>query len=118
MMDKELMDMKGRLRAFSEGDSESLPDLVSRYLQTTAEHLEELEKAMSAGDAAGVERAAHSASGPCEMFGAASLSRLLRGLEKTASRRELRGSHASLEKIRAEFLRVKERLGEPLAWAR
>jgi histidine phosphotransfer protein HptB len=106
----EIDGVRDRLRAFSDGDQESFSALVSRYLQVTAGHLEELGAALSSGDAGKAEHAAHSAKGPCEMFGAVSLSSVLRDLEKSAARRDLSGAAVALRRVHREFARIKSGL--------
>src|SRR5204863_10033968 len=70
-----------RLLEFTDGSAENLRELVTLYLNQTAEQMEQLEAAVAAGDAPEVRRLAHSCAGASSTCGMRRLLPLLRELE-------------------------------------
>ena len=98
-----------RFRPFARANGEGLRELIALFLRTMTEHLEELDRAAEAGDAKAVERIAHKAAGPCDMFGFHDLAGLLSELEQSSARGDLTEARGLVEKARGEFDRIRPR---------
>ena len=106
-MDNDPLNLVERFRPFAKGKGQSLRELISLFFRSMREDLEELDKDVGADDAKEVERIAHKAAGPCDMFGFPALAGLLRELEESASRGDLAGARALMEKAHEEFDRLR-----------
>lgn len=105
----------GRLHDFADNDPDSLRELVTLYLSQTAGQLEQLEAALQKGDAAEVQRLAHSCAGASATCGMIRFAPLLRELEKQGHDRDLSHSADLFGKIRAEFGQIQNILNPHLA---
>lgn len=79
--DMKAVDME-RLMDFTDGNTENLRELVTLYLQQTADQLGKLQVAVQAGDTDEVRRIAHSCAGASATCGMARIVPLLRELER------------------------------------
>jgi two-component system, sensor histidine kinase and response regulator len=91
-------------------DSPEGKPLLSMYLETTSKHLDELERAVLAGDAKTLDKVAHSAAGANAMVGMAAMAKLLRDVELRARERSLEKIPVLLAATRDEFAWVKQYL--------
>lgn len=85
-----------------EGDRELLAELLDLFAAETGRLLADLREGVAAGDAAGVERAAHALRGCVGNFGAPGASRLALELEWRGREGDLAGAAALLEELAAE----------------
>jgi signal transduction histidine kinase/CheY-like chemotaxis protein/HPt (histidine-containing phosphotransfer) domain-containing protein len=98
------------LKALSGGDAAFLGELVETFLHDAPALIRDLERALEAGDAAGVRMAAHTLKSNSAQFGARGLAELCRELEGRGRAGLLEGAGALLERVRSEFERVRPSL--------
>jgi len=96
-----------RLMEFTEGNSESLRELVSLYLNQTTGQLELLETAVRANRPQETRRIAHSCAGASATCGVTKLVPLLRELERQGQQGQLTTAHELMEQITKEFAKVR-----------
>jgi HPt (histidine-containing phosphotransfer) domain-containing protein len=94
----------------SDGDTESLLELIELYLSKTTEQIHQLEKAIDHADSATIARIAHSLVGANAMVGMDFLLPLLRTLEQHGEKRDIGRARSSLKTLRKEFERIQEGL--------
>jgi len=104
-----------RLNDFSDGNLESLKELVALYLSQTGGQLEQLEAAAAAANPAEVRRLAHSCAGASATCGARELVSVLRSLEQRADQNALEDLAPLTGRAVAEFERVRSFLENYLA---
>jgi PAS domain S-box-containing protein len=99
-----------RLNATVDGDQAFLREIVDSYLTQTAMQIEQLHTAIREGDAARVERLAHSAAGASATTGIVAIESVLRELERCGHEKELtrapelcRRAFGELERIKAQM---------------
>lgn len=97
-----------RLKAtLGKRSSEMLPKLIEDFLKTGCELQEEARRFLEAGLVDELRRAAHTLKSNSATFGAAFMAELCRNLEKEAKDRNLLNVSGSLEKINAEWGKVR-----------
>jgi CheY-like chemotaxis protein len=104
-----------RLLDFTDGNPDSLRELVTLYLYQTAEQLGQLDMATRAGDAPAVRRLAHSCAGASATCGIRRLVPLLRDLEKQSAEGHLANAPQLARELGREFERVRNFLEAYLA---
>lgn len=108
------MDMD-RLLDFTDGNSDSLRELITLYLQQTSQQLEQLEAAVQAGSAHEVKRIAHSCAGASATCGMKPLAKLLREMEREGVEERLEQSPRLQKLAEQEFERIRSQLERCLA---
>jgi CheY-like chemotaxis protein len=103
-----------RLNDFTDGNPESLRELVTLYLQQTASQIEQLQAAIAAQRAEEVRRLAHSCAGASATCGMQRLAPLLRELEQLGLEGRLATAPQLFQQILAEFQRIREFLAPHL----
>jgi CheY-like chemotaxis protein/nitrogen-specific signal transduction histidine kinase len=96
-----------RLLEFTDGSAENLRELVTLYLEQTAEQMEQLDAAIAAGGAADVRRLAHSCAGASSTCGMRRLVPLLRELERQGVEGKLVTAGEICEEASREFTRIR-----------
>jgi HPt (histidine-containing phosphotransfer) domain-containing protein len=96
-----------RLNEFTDGNLESLRELVTLYLDQTTTQLEQLEAAIRGQSATEVRRLAHSCAGASATCGMRRLVPMLRELEHKGSENKLEGAAAICESTTREFERIR-----------
>ncbi len=96
-----------RLLDFTDGNPDSLRELVTLYLSQTREQLGQLEAAVQAGSAQEVRRLAHSCAGASATCGMRRLVTLLRELEQQGSEGRLTNAGELLLQAGREFERIR-----------
>jgi CheY-like chemotaxis protein len=104
-----------RLNEFTDGNLESLRELVTLYLDQTTTQLEQLEAAIQAQSATEVRRLAHSCAGASATCGMRQLVPLLRELEHKGYENKLEGAAAICQTASREFERIRTFLEAHLA---
>jgi CheY-like chemotaxis protein len=104
-----------RLHEFSDGSPENLRELVTLYLNQTAEQMEQLWAAVNQGRAADVRRLAHSCAGASATCGMRRLVPLLRELERQGMEARLTNAVEVCGAAKSEFERIRDFLEEQLA---
>jgi HPt (histidine-containing phosphotransfer) domain-containing protein len=104
-----------RLMDFTDGNPESLRELVMLYLNQTTEQLEQLAAARGASDAPAIRRLAHSCAGASATCGIRRMVPLLRDLERQSAEGQLSNAPQLCEEIAREFGRVRIFLEAQLA---
>jgi CheY-like chemotaxis protein/HPt (histidine-containing phosphotransfer) domain-containing protein len=97
-----IVDM-GRLLDFTDGNPESLRELVTLYLKQTSEQLEQLEAAVKAGSASEIRRLAHSCAGASATCGMKRIVPLLREIEHQGHEEKLINPQELYQQIYQEF---------------
>jgi HPt (histidine-containing phosphotransfer) domain-containing protein len=95
------------LNEFTDGNLESLRELVTLYLDQTTTQLEQLENAIEAQSAAEVRRLAHSCAGASATCGMRRLVPMLRELERKGFENKLDGAATICEDASREFERIR-----------
>ncbi|HET7478895.1 MAG TPA: response regulator, partial [Rubrobacteraceae bacterium] len=90
-----------------EGEPDIIAELAGLFVEDTVERLGTLREAIEAGDAAGVERAAHALKGSSGNMGARGLSERSARLEEAGTAGALSEAKDLLESIESEFARVR-----------
>ena len=104
-----------RLHEFSDGSPDNLRELVTLYLDQTAEQMEQLASAVAAGSAADVRRVAHSCAGASATCGMRRLVPVLRELERQGLDGKLTNAAELCRAAREEFQRIRDFLDDHLA---
>jgi CheY-like chemotaxis protein len=104
-----------RLMDFTDGNPESLRELVTLYIEQTAGQLTELENAKEARDSQTIRRLAHSCAGASATCGIRRMVPLLRDLERQSAEGQLSNAPQLCEEIAREFGRVRSFLETQLA---
>jgi len=92
-----------RLLDFADNDINSLQELVNLYLKQTSGQMEQLSAALQAGNAAEVQRLAHSCAGASATCGMIRFAPILREIENKGRERNLEGAMELYELAKAEF---------------
>lgn len=94
------------------GDEELIRELVTTFLTDYPSKLEQLGKALTAADAAALERAAHSLKGSVALFGAAPARSFAAELERLGRESQLDRAATVLAQLQQELERVRQVLGQ------
>ena len=106
-----------RLHEFSDGSPENLRELITLYVNQTAEQLEQLAGAVQGAKAADVRRLAHSCAGASATCGMRNLVPLLRELERQGLEGSLTNAAELCASAKREFQRIREFLDDYMARA-
>ena len=106
-----------RLNEFTDGNLDSLRELVTLYLDQTTTQLEQLEAAIQGQSATEVRRLAHSCAGASATCGMRRLVPMLRELEHKGFENKLEGAAQICENASREFERIRTFLEAHLAAA-
>lgn len=87
-----------------------LRELIGLFLADSPPRLNEIESAMTAGDAKGVEKAAHALKSSCANLGATRMAELCRQLEQSGRSGALDSARETVLTSKAEFERVTREL--------
>jgi CheY-like chemotaxis protein len=104
-----------RLNEFTDGNLDSLRELITLYLDQTTTQLEQLEAAIRVQSANEVRRLAHSCAGASATCGMRRLVPMLRELEHKGSENKLDGAVAICQSATREFERIRTFLEAHLA---
>jgi two-component system sensor histidine kinase/response regulator len=85
------------------GDSDFLKELVDAYLESTPGLLAAMRQAAAAGDAAGLQRAAHTLKTGSANLGAPALAALCKGLEYMGKSGALEGAEVRIDAAAAAY---------------
>jgi CheY-like chemotaxis protein/HPt (histidine-containing phosphotransfer) domain-containing protein len=96
-----------RLLDFTDGNPDSLRELVTLYLEQTGRQVEQLEAAIQAGSAPDVRRLAHSCAGASATCGMGRLVPLLRELERQGYEEKLTSAPELCQQAGREFERIR-----------
>ena len=99
-----------KLRDLGGGTDEGLMELVDLYLEQTAGQIEEIQSAITAGNADDVRRIAHSCAGANATCGMDGLVAPMRELERMGGDGDIAHAQSHLDQVRTEFTRVKDYL--------
>ena len=97
-----------RMNDLTDGNNDSLRELVEMYFKQTNQQMIQMEAAIRDGKAEDVRRVAHSCAGASATLGMTKLVPKLRELEKLGATGALPGAPEILQKIELEYARVKE----------
>jgi HPt (histidine-containing phosphotransfer) domain-containing protein len=89
------------------GDSQHIQELAETYLQTTADQLKQIQRALSSNTAIEVKILAHSCMGASALLGMTAIMPPLRRLEEMANQRELTRAPDALAQAWNEWDRIK-----------
>lgn len=96
-----------KLRDLGGGTDEGLQELVDLYLDQTSSQIEEIQTALSAGNAGEVRRVSHSCAGANATCGMDGLVAPMRELERMGNDGDISLAQAQLDMVRAEFIKIK-----------
>ena len=96
------MDMS-RLTDLTEGNADSMRELLGLFDKQTTQQLKQIEEAVRAGEAAEVGRVAHSCKGASATLGMSRLAAVLLQLEKSGKAGDLTGAPALCANAWKEF---------------
>ncbi len=97
-----------RLNDFTDGNAESLRELVTLYLEQTNKQIEELGAAVQNGQAQEVRRLAHSCAGASATCGMVKIVPLLRELERLGQENRLTNAAQVCQQATTEFNRIRK----------
>jgi HPt (histidine-containing phosphotransfer) domain-containing protein len=97
-----------RLMDFSDGNLDTLRELVTLYLTQTSEQLKQLAAAVSSGDAKEIRRLSHSCAGASATCGMIRLTPLLRQIERFADDGNLADVPRLTIEVQREFVCIRE----------
>ena len=103
------------LRELDGGDGTLLPAVADEYQADADAQLETMRAAVGAGDAATLQRAAHTLKGASANLGATAVAELSRRLEGQARDGDVGGAPPLLDAIAAELARVRGALRDVVA---
>jgi CheY-like chemotaxis protein len=112
--DEPPVDME-RLNDFTDGNPESMRELVTLYLTQTGDQIKQLQAAITAGSAQEVRHLAHSCAGASATCGMRRLVPMLRELEKQGSEGKLTSAPQICQDVACEFERIRKFLEAHLA---
>ena len=104
-----------RLLDFTNGDPDSLRELVTLYLDQTATQVEQIAAAVQAGAPGEVRRVAHSCAGASATCGMRRMVPLLRELERQGYEEKLTNAAELSRQVGDEFQRIRSFLEAHLA---
>lgn len=96
------------------GQPDVLHEVLRLFLSDAPVRLHAIEAAVMAGDAQGLQRAAHTMKGASGTIGATALQTLCRSLEQMGKSAELTDAAAGLEQLRSEYRRVQDAIHQLL----
>jgi HPt (histidine-containing phosphotransfer) domain-containing protein len=96
-----------RLMEFTEGNAESLRELVTLYVKQTGQQVAQLETAVQANNAAEVRRIAHSCAGASATCGITRIVPPLRELERQGYEGQLTNAAELCDRIARDFDRIR-----------
>ena len=97
---------------FTEGNADSLRELVTLYLKQTSQQVTQLEAAVQAGNAADVRRIAHSCAGASATCGITKILPPLRELERQGYEGRLTNATELCQQIVNDFARIRSFLAQ------
>lgn len=97
-----------RMRDLTDGNSDSLRELVEMYLKQTHKQFEQMQAAIRENNADTVRRVAHSCAGASATLGMTHLVPKLRELEKLGTSGALTGAAEICESAGREYARIQE----------
>jgi HPt (histidine-containing phosphotransfer) domain-containing protein len=97
------------------GDAELLAELAGMFLDDATSRLEELREAIGAGDAASVERVAHTLKGSSGNMGATRMSAICAELQDVGGSGDLARAAGLFEGLEEEFGRIRPALEAEMA---
>ena len=89
------------------GDRSFLAELIDSYFDDTPRQLASMRRALEAGNAEELRRAAHTLKSNSSNFGAMTLSSMCKELEALGKCGELAGAAGQIEQIETEYARVR-----------
>ena len=101
-----------RLLDFANGNEENLRELITLYLQQTADQIEKLETAARAGNASELKHQAHSCAGASATCGMVTIVPLLQKLERMGNEGNLANALPLCEEAGRQFGRIRNFLAE------
>jgi len=104
-----------RLMSFTDGNPDTLKELVTLYFDQTSSQLTELAAAVAAGQSPEVRRVAHSCAGASATLGMSRIVPLLRELERQGAEGRLTNAADLVARAATEFERIREFLTPHLA---
>ena len=99
------IDLPAALRIV-DGDQDLLRDLMAKFLEDYLKSVQELEEAITSGDALRTERLAHSFKGVVATFGADTAYSLAYDLERLSHQGELENASSVLQQLEHELKRI------------
>lgn len=108
VLDRQVLDQLGKL--LTNGKPELLARAINLYLVESPKLMQKLKLAAGAGDAAEIERAAHSLKSSSANMGATALSRYCADIEASANRADVEEAHKMFSRIETEHARVQSAL--------
>ncbi|MDR3458848.1 MAG: response regulator [Verrucomicrobiae bacterium] len=97
-----------RMMDLTDGNNDSLRELVEMYLKQTHKQFEQMQTAIREGNADSLRRVAHSGAGASATLGMTQLVPRLRELEKLGASGNLAGATEICEKAAGEYTRIQE----------
>jgi two-component system, sensor histidine kinase and response regulator len=97
-----------RLLDLTDGNDDSLRELVDMYFKQTTKQLEQMQSAITALDADTLRRVAHSCAGASATLGMTHLLPHLRQMEKLGAAGKVTGANEILQATSQEYQRIKE----------
>jgi CheY-like chemotaxis protein len=104
-----------RLNDFTDGNADSMRELVTLYLTQTSDQIKQLQAAIAAGSTKEVRHLAHSCAGASATCGMRRLVPMLRELEKQGSEGKLTSAPQICQDVAREFERIRKFLEAHLA---
>jgi HPt (histidine-containing phosphotransfer) domain-containing protein len=98
------------LLSLDNGQGAALAEIVAEFLTTSEQGRDELQRALEEGDAAAVERSAHTLKGASLNVGAGALAAVCRAVEMHAREADLNKARGLMARFEAEFTRVRAAL--------
>jgi len=97
-----------RLLDLTDGNADSLRELVELYFKQTTGQFAQIQKAIAAGNSAEVRRVAHSCAGASATLGMMQMGRLMRTLEKEGAAGALTNAPKTCEDALREYAAIKQ----------
>ncbi len=97
-----------RILDLTDGNNDSLRELVDMYVKQTNKQFDQLQTAIQAGDADALRRVAHSCAGASATLGMTLLVPRLKEMEKLGAAGTVAGAHEIFEAAAIEYQRIKE----------
>jgi HPt (histidine-containing phosphotransfer) domain-containing protein len=97
-----------------EGQPDVVEEVLGLFVAEWAGRLEAVESAIRAGDAPGLQRAAHTLKGASGAIGAIALQAACRALEELAKRHSFDEAPAAAETMREEYRRLRDAIDQLL----
>jgi signal transduction histidine kinase/two-component SAPR family response regulator/HPt (histidine-containing phosphotransfer) domain-containing protein len=97
-----------RMLDLTDGNHDSLRELVEMYLKQTTKQFAQISEAISGGNADALRRIAHSCAGASATLGMTQLVPLLRAMEKIGGANSVAGAAEVMQKCVEEYARIQE----------